>query len=555
MTTLTKTISSQEVKITDISENPGILPFFLHETKIQRSYHTSIHYYDLNELEHKLIIIQEYITKNLNFENPNNTLEVDLCHFTKSIKINLNNNFQKLNSILLRNDRNRRKRGLIDGLGTVIKFISGNLDQKDAEKFNKEIEMLKNTQNNMINKNNQQISLNHDLLVNYNDTITKLTNNQKQLFLFTKRTDFELDFLRKHMILSDMLSNLNEIHNFLTDLEIAITFTRENKLHTSAVKPKELISLISRLIIQYGPDSLPFDINNLNAYYSVIETSSFTTSKHIVNFVTKIPITYTNTFKQYEIIPIPNRNNFILIPYKPFITLNKETYWYSEEPCRSYGTTALCKFEDKKTNSLKTDCVHQLIVNKDKTLCELTPISKIKKLFVEQIDLRHYIVITNEPTKIDSNCKINPIIKNINLLELPKSCNFTIKHETYFNDNINKVKEAIILPDISIQPNINKNHAINLQDINLNDIHKLIKQSDFKSVNIPTVEQIIKYSWAPIYLFLIAIIIYIIYKHKNTIVLKFRNDRQIPDNSLANEETATPGFSFQPSRCRGQHPS
>ena len=51
----------------------------------------------------------------------------------------------------------RIKRGLINGLGSIIKSISGNLDQNDAEKYDNLIDQLKNNQKILQNQNEQII--------------------------------------------------------------------------------------------------------------------------------------------------------------------------------------------------------------------------------------------------------------------------------------------------------------------------------------------------------------------------------------------------------------
>ena len=64
-----------------------------------------------------------------------------LNHYKNEVK----SKFQNLNI----NENLRKKRGLINGLGSVIKSITGNLDAQDAEYYDKLIDELKNNQQNI----------------------------------------------------------------------------------------------------------------------------------------------------------------------------------------------------------------------------------------------------------------------------------------------------------------------------------------------------------------------------------------------------------------------
>lgn len=55
------------------------------------------------------------------------------------------------------------KRGLINGLGSIIKTISGNMDNDDAELLNRQIETIKLNEHDLKGALNQQISLNNKL--------------------------------------------------------------------------------------------------------------------------------------------------------------------------------------------------------------------------------------------------------------------------------------------------------------------------------------------------------------------------------------------------------
>lgn len=96
----------------------------------------------------------------------------------------------------------REKRGLINGLGTVVKFLTGNLDHNDAEKYDNAINMLSHQQGKI------------ESLVS--DQITLL---QPAIDKFQKNTDI---LKRNHIILQSRIKQLEKLTTIsagITDVE------------------------------------------------------------------------------------------------------------------------------------------------------------------------------------------------------------------------------------------------------------------------------------------------------------------------------------------------
>lgn len=75
----------------------------------------------------------------------------------------------------------RTKRGLIDGLGIAIKFITGNLDSADAEKYDKAITELTSTQSKFKTLLKDQITLLQISSNKFENTSRTLLHNQETL--------------------------------------------------------------------------------------------------------------------------------------------------------------------------------------------------------------------------------------------------------------------------------------------------------------------------------------------------------------------------------------
>lgn len=71
----------------------------------------------------------------------------------------------------------RNKRGLVDALGSIIKSISGNLDQNDAINYNNAIKVLQENQNKIILESNNHISLNKEWMTYHDRVVSQIVEN------------------------------------------------------------------------------------------------------------------------------------------------------------------------------------------------------------------------------------------------------------------------------------------------------------------------------------------------------------------------------------------
>ncbi|KAI5736233.1 hypothetical protein M8J76_001284 [Diaphorina citri] len=76
---------------------------------------------------------------------------------------------------------NRSKRGILKGLGTAIKFITGNLDHNDGEQFKSAINVLRNSEQDVEKQVQQQYSINNQLMLIFNNSIQNIQYIEKQL--------------------------------------------------------------------------------------------------------------------------------------------------------------------------------------------------------------------------------------------------------------------------------------------------------------------------------------------------------------------------------------
>lgn len=136
--------------------------------RLTTHHHTFIQYINLNDIKDKVTLVQTQLR----------SYQDRLINDTFSLyefQINyLYNRLDKVLNQLQTLEPNRVKRGLVDGLGSVIKGITGNLDQSDALKYNEAIRSLQNNQDSMVSDFNSHISLSKEWMAEHGKALTQL---------------------------------------------------------------------------------------------------------------------------------------------------------------------------------------------------------------------------------------------------------------------------------------------------------------------------------------------------------------------------------------------
>lgn len=149
----------------------------------------------------------------------------------------------KINALI---PKKRVKRGLVNGLGSIIKVVTGNMDAKDAQSIKEEFNVVKENENLITEKFNKQVILNQEITLrfenitehinqeqeiinqfikNYRNNIYKTLNeehNEIHLLQYITRLSFNIDVLYNHInniAESILLTKLNIIPKFILSEE------------------------------------------------------------------------------------------------------------------------------------------------------------------------------------------------------------------------------------------------------------------------------------------------------------------------------------------------
>lgn len=375
----------------------------------------------------------------------------------------------------------RRKRGLINGLGSIVKAITGNLDEEDAIKFEKEIYTLKKYVKQSQTKQNQNIGLMNSFMKEYDNTLKKIKNNQDIIIDNLNRINRNISVLDSRInilqIYMQIENNLQQIYDKLTLLETAITFASLKKLHPSILEPRQLLNELLN-IRKENNIRLPFETNRANIHLieSTIEVKAYSTSSSLT-FILEIPIVSRSNYDLLHIYPIPDDNNLIRIPKSPYLILGSKEFSYLQEPCNEItDSIKICNHLKLERVEETQDCVIQILRHISANNCSTASVI-LPRTKIEQIKENSWIIITQEEETLRTKC-----INNEKFQRIKGSYRITTIGDCYLEidgkilqthiKELN-VKETIPLPRFKINLTKSEYAPIQLEHINLDELHTL----------------------------------------------------------------------------------
>lgn len=149
-----------QLQVERIETNHGFSIVQTNIINIPISFNYSIHIIDLPQIYKTLQEIDTF------------TSELNDTYLVSILKLEI----QKLNDKLITlniNTHSRQKRGLINLIGTINKWIGGTMDDEDRQLINEHCIITDTNNHNIIENTNQQIHIN----TNFNESISKLRDN------------------------------------------------------------------------------------------------------------------------------------------------------------------------------------------------------------------------------------------------------------------------------------------------------------------------------------------------------------------------------------------
>lgn len=396
------------------------------------------------------------------------------------------------------NIQSRVKRGLVNGLGSVIKAITGNLDQNDLDQIQKGLETLRVAYN-------KQISITDDTLEEYNKQLNNITKIQQEI-----NEQFMTVFNNKiqQKVALALLLQAQTLQDIAERLSTAITFAEHGMFH---------YEILQSHILEETLNNIPKDnmiSKNLNDIESFIKVSC----KIIDNtayFIISIPLVKSKIYNTRQIVPIIQNNPSCSFPIMRKVTLAYDSEeMYETRNCLELNNL-ICEGEVVATDSCETEILYQKESNKCKTVPIKCPLQEILEISSKTI-----YMYFNKTTEVSVDCNNHTEItwlKGSNIL-FGENCKLNISGVKMFQTK--QSSDKIIIANIDI-PRIETISEIELTYDPSKVEDKLKQLKSIETLDESKQHRIIQYSWVTT-LTVVIILIFLFKFLRSRIHSKFR---------------------------------
>lgn len=321
---------------------------------------------------------------------------------------------------------NRKKRGLINGIGSAITWLFGNPSADDASFYTDSINSLVANQRQTHTLMQQQVSIVSETITNLNKSLFRMNDNvetlNKNLKSFnilsnniknvTKKLDFEIEISNHMILLIEMSDELNQLlENYVNDVSLI-----QYGLVNFRTLPPEVLYIELQKIATKFTLPLQLSIDSVYTYYKFIKLQSFV-KNNILVIAFKVPIANMIMFDLYQMYPLPtphteDQNLFSYIePSQPYILFsNTRTAFLtlnSLQDCKEYQPTQwLCTNTPPLKKMEHETCEAQLF---RKTTTHIPKICKVRSL-IAKLEIWHklngneWLFAVTQPTQITVVC-------------------------------------------------------------------------------------------------------------------------------------------------------
>lgn len=346
-------------------------------------------------------------------------------------------------------DTKRYKRGILNGIGSIFKSITGNLDAEDGQYYTDSINKLNNDEHQLENLIKNQISVTTSVIKNFNATIQKLQIDEEtfnkdikeieeSIIGMTENIKYVQTKLKFLEICEQLMASYLYIEDNLNDILNSITFARLGIIHSSIITPDHLVTALQEISQNLRRNNLPLPIklSAVAQYLDIIQLQAFQVDSNLI-FVLKIPLVEPQNYNTYRLYPIPIYDNrtglhHILSISQKFIARDDDSLMYI--PISKLSECKPLYFGTKLCSNLFAYPIDQ------NAICEARILKPVLKLpencqtsfiisqgyNVQELEENTWLVINSEPLHITINCpkkesKTELIHKN-SIIKLQPGC-------------------------------------------------------------------------------------------------------------------------------------
>lgn len=531
-----------------IEHNPGVLPLKEGQALIINDKWTLVKILDLSLLRKDLELnINKYALLNNHVSTifKNKPIRQELNDIKIQTDYVKNLTLEKFNELL---PPQRVKRGLLNPLGSIIKLISGNLDNDDALKYDTLINDVKAKQNAV----DKKVTVIAEML----KSVAQISNNAKNNFIqidkaitdICKQLNNTIDnqsLLKAHNIFNLFLHNFQTLSAKLEEIETVIAFSKLGMLHQAILDTNELLVLLQNIEKQ---NKLIFPANSANILKleHCIELKVYVKENQLT-FILNIPLVENDVYTYYKILPLPVTNTlnqtYLILPKFPYLLAKGSKTTSFHRPCREIDELLFLCEEDYSSSLVKDMCVSNLVTfAEDTTQCVPVPVN-MENVKVEKIQPDLWMVYTKQRLVLTQSCEQGITYHQLQgtyILTADDSCEAEIKgiklrrHQGNTEEIRVSALPIINLPEVPPHKEAPLDpKPINLDEVELSNLEHLSNVL-IKSENGQYSEnsEIIKVKHVGIGALLVIVILVLVFVFyvKHFVIRNFRNRTLPPEN-------------------------
>lgn len=500
------TVNNQALQVQRFDDDTPYVQENLGLAKLINFYHKSYFHINITNLRTSF----QNILSNTYFL----TLKINETNNNFNILKQLEDRVQTIQDKLKLITHSKSKRALFNGLGTVVRYVTGNLDQSDLNNIMTNMDKLRNNEEIITLQNTRSLSILSKLEERFANNSLVISKNLKKLN--SKLNQLNTEITIQQAVLTELLY-VEAFEQFTSSLLTTITLSSQEKVNLAIINYQDMSHLYELLNTLFAKEELlPFSELHYFEILNICKLNAIISNTEII-FVLKIPILHIPTYNYQRIYSLIFKKNHVLILPTENVIENRYIDFLSE-PCIELRNFALCN------KILKTEC-------NLKTLENCTIVQVNNQLYIKQLRNSSLLINTNKKVKLFDNCiKQEIVIKNPTLVL--EACNLEIENEHYnsFNSSTN-----IKIPNFKIS--FERNAIMQIDSIKpFDDIKQLIKDNKI-SAQIQNLEWKHHTSWfSMISCVIVLLIFYTMFRYRIVIRRIFLK----PKEKTTNEEHTVP---------------
>lgn len=362
---------------------------------------------------------------------------------------------------------------MINGLGSVVKAIKGNLDANDAEKLEEEIRKMREEEDKLRESINSQertgnkVSFMFKNLTKYineeqsrvNAFINKYNNAISKSFVEEDRRIYRLEYIDRISLTIDMLGlNLNDVTEslLLAKLGVISRFLFDKKETDKCVQELERQGI--RLVSD-------------EHMYEFLELSAIMNNTDII-FSIKLPLFKKEIFTFRRLIPLPmNGSEFVITPN--YVAIHGNEILYYKEKCQLVRNMYICK-NDQCISQINSKCIRKLLSGQ-KAECETKDVGLLTTIFEPEAG---YIVAFNgKNVKLQTDCGVDKTLNGSVLIRFI-NCKVMVNNVQYeAEEGLRTVKLGLDIPRIETVKRNRTTQELGIHELRVEDLETKVQIS------------------------------------------------------------------------------